>query len=78
MISSRRMWCGCSPVLEADVMTTDEMKKRMQEHIADEIKDAEMYRALAEQHPEYESIFRDIAHDEDSHARVLEHILHHA
>lgn len=59
-------------------MTVDEMKKRMQEHVAEEKKDAEAYHALAEQHPDYAGIFRDIARDEESHARILEHILEHS
>ena len=45
-----------------------------QQH-TEEIHDAEMYEHLADECPEWESVLRDIARDERTHARMLQHMI---
>lgn len=58
-------------------MNHEEMIAHVMEYIAAEEKDAEKYEKLAESHPEYKCIFRDMAKDERSHARMLRHVIDH-
>lgn len=47
-----------------------------QQH-SEETKDAEMYKRLADENPEWERVLHDIAHDEQKHAEMLKHIIEH-
>lgn len=59
-------------------MTVEEMHSKIEEYIAEEEADADKYEQLASTHPDYHCIFRDMAHEERSHAKLLRHILSHA
>lgn len=58
---------------------TEEMKARLIAKHAEELKDVNEYHELAEaaheKHPEASRIFRDISHEEATHAKMLEHLI---
>lgn len=41
----------------------------------EELKDAEMYEAMAEELPEWKHVLHDIAHDERQHADMIKHMI---
>lgn len=41
----------------------------------EELADAEAYDKMAEQHTEWSGVFRDMAHDERTHAKMLKHLM---
>ena len=43
----------------------------------EELKDAEMYEAMADEHPEWKRVLHDIAHDERQHADMIKHMIEH-
>lgn len=53
------------------------MKELILKRHAEELADAEAYRKLAAEHPEWEQIFHKIADDEIHHAELLKYIVDH-
>lgn len=51
------------------------MKEHLLERHKEEIADAEAYEKMAEQHTEWSQVFRDMAHDERTHANMLKHLM---
>lgn len=43
----------------------------------EELHDAEKYKMMANDCPEWRSVLNDIAHDEEQHAHMIEHIIEH-
>ena len=51
--------------------------ERLKAQHAEELRDAEMYRQMAEEYPDWSGVIYDIAHDEEHHANMLKHIIEH-